>query len=158
MNVARDTDEVVRNLKCLRRYAQALIGSQEAGDLYVRVSLEALLAESDLLLAGGSVHLGIFRLSHQVWRRIRNGPGRDWQPPRDRLGRRPTTGPGRRRCRGKCCGPREDESKSLGAEDLDTPSIHKSSGLVFVVISGPQRDSRGCPVQRNPRAPESCRL
>ncbi len=65
-NVRANSDEIVHNLKYLRRYARALMGSQETGDLYVRVALEALLAEPDLLPAGIDVKLGLFKLFHAV--------------------------------------------------------------------------------------------
>lgn len=61
-----NSEEIVHNLKYLRRYARALMGSQESGDLYVRVCLEALLAEPDLLAAGTNVKRGLFRLFHAV--------------------------------------------------------------------------------------------
>lgn len=60
------SDEIVHNLKYLRRYARALVGSQESGDLYVRVCLEALLAEPGLLPEGSDVRLGLYRLFHVV--------------------------------------------------------------------------------------------
>ncbi|MBK8160905.1 MAG: response regulator [Rhodospirillaceae bacterium] len=57
---------MVHNLKYLRRYARALMGSQESGDLYVRVSLEALLADPEVIPAGADVKLGLFKLFHVV--------------------------------------------------------------------------------------------
>jgi CheY-like chemotaxis protein len=67
--VAGNSEEIISNLKYLRRYARALLGSQETGDLYVRVTLEALLAEPEMLPAGTNAHLGLFRIFHQVWSR-----------------------------------------------------------------------------------------
>lgn len=61
-----NSDEIVHNLKYVRRYARALMGSQETGDLYVRVCLEALLAAPDLLPTGSDVRLGLFKLFHAV--------------------------------------------------------------------------------------------
>ncbi|WP_374650922.1 response regulator [Dongia sp.] len=61
-----NSDEIVHNLKYVRRYARALMGSQESGDLYVRVCLEALLAEPDVLPAGADVKRGLFRLFHAI--------------------------------------------------------------------------------------------
>jgi DNA-directed RNA polymerase specialized sigma24 family protein/CheY-like chemotaxis protein len=67
--VADNSDEIISNIRYLRRYARALVGSQQAGDQYVRVCLEALLAEPDRLPAGGDVRLSLFRLFHQAWNR-----------------------------------------------------------------------------------------
>jgi CheY-like chemotaxis protein/DNA-directed RNA polymerase specialized sigma24 family protein len=64
--VRANSEEIVHNLKYLRRYARALMGSQESGDLYVRICLEALLAEPDLLSAGNHVKRGLFQLFHAV--------------------------------------------------------------------------------------------
>lgn len=61
-----NSDEIVHNLKYLRRYARALMGSQESGDLYVRICLEALLAEPDLLPSTTNVKRGLFKLFHAV--------------------------------------------------------------------------------------------
>lgn len=50
------------------------MGSQDSGDLYVRICLEALLAEPDLLPAGANVKRGLFRLFHAVSNRnVENG-------------------------------------------------------------------------------------
>jgi len=64
--VRANSDEIVHNLKYLRRYARALMGSQESGDLYVRVCLEALLAEPRVIPEGTDVKLGLFKLFHVV--------------------------------------------------------------------------------------------
>ena len=42
------------------------MGSQDSGDLYVRICLEALLAEPDLLPAGANVKRGLFRIFHAI--------------------------------------------------------------------------------------------
>jgi len=67
--VADNSDEIISNIKYLRRYARALVGSQQVGDQYVRVCLETLLAEPDRLPAGTDIRLGLFRLFHQAWSR-----------------------------------------------------------------------------------------
>ena len=41
-------DQIARNLPYLRRYARALTGSQATGDAFVRATLEAALADSEL--------------------------------------------------------------------------------------------------------------
>jgi CheY-like chemotaxis protein len=63
-----ESDEIINSIKYLRRYARALTGAQESGDLYVRACLEAILADRDLLSAGSDVKREIFRLFHQVAR------------------------------------------------------------------------------------------
>ena len=45
------------------------MGSQDSGDLYVRVCLEALLAEPDIIPAATDVKLGLFKLFHIVCNR-----------------------------------------------------------------------------------------
>lgn len=67
--VADNSDEIISNIRYLRRYARALVGSQQVGDQYVRVCLETLLAEPDRLPPGSDVRLGLFRLFHQAWNR-----------------------------------------------------------------------------------------
>lgn len=42
------------------------MGSQDSGDLYVRICLEALLAEPNLLPAGANVKRGLFRIFHAI--------------------------------------------------------------------------------------------
>ena len=39
------SEKIVENLRYLRRYARALLGSQQTGDTYVRICLEDLLEE-----------------------------------------------------------------------------------------------------------------
>lgn len=62
--------DVVRHIPYLRRYARALAGSQEAGDRYVRICLEALVEEPDRLRSGPFRRLGLYHLFHQTWTRI----------------------------------------------------------------------------------------
>ncbi|WP_374371099.1 response regulator [Dongia sp.] len=63
-----ESDEIINNIKYLRRYARAVTGSQESGDQYVRACLEAILADRELLPTGQDVKRGIFRLFHQIAR------------------------------------------------------------------------------------------
>lgn len=60
-------DQIAKNLPYLRRYARALTGSQATGDAFVRATLEAALADSDLKesLDGGRVPL--YRAFNKVW-------------------------------------------------------------------------------------------
>ncbi len=59
--------EVAAHLPFLRRYARALTGSQPTGDAFVRATLEAALADSELAesLRGGRVPL--YRAFNKVW-------------------------------------------------------------------------------------------
>lgn len=63
------SEKIVENLRYLRRYARALLGSQQTGDTYVRICLEDLLVEPDRISAEGDVRLQLFRLFHDVWSR-----------------------------------------------------------------------------------------
>ena len=54
--------EVASHLPFLRRYARALTGSQSTGDAFVRATLEAALADSDLAeKIGHGLHVGADR-------------------------------------------------------------------------------------------------
>jgi len=63
------SEKIVENLRYLRRYARALLGSQQTGDTYVRICLEDLLQEPDRISATGDVRLQLFHLFHDVWSR-----------------------------------------------------------------------------------------
>jgi CheY-like chemotaxis protein/DNA-directed RNA polymerase specialized sigma24 family protein len=63
------SEKIVENLRYLRRYARALVGSQQTGDTYVRICLEALLQEPERVTATGDVRLQLFHLFHDVWTR-----------------------------------------------------------------------------------------
>jgi len=63
------SEKIVENLRYLRRYARALLGSQQTGDTYVRICLEDLLQEPDRISATGDVRLQLFKLFHDVWSR-----------------------------------------------------------------------------------------
>ena len=63
------SEKIVENLRYLRRYARALLGSQQTGDTYVRICLEDMLQEPDRISATGDVRLQLFRLFHDVWSR-----------------------------------------------------------------------------------------
>jgi DNA-directed RNA polymerase specialized sigma24 family protein/CheY-like chemotaxis protein len=64
MSVSHD---IVRLLPYLRRYARALTGSQTTGDQYVRVCLEAILAEPDRLKNAGDLRVELFAVFHDAW-------------------------------------------------------------------------------------------
>jgi CheY-like chemotaxis protein/DNA-directed RNA polymerase specialized sigma24 family protein len=59
--------EIVKFLPYLRRYARALLGSQDRGDEYVRVCLEAYLAEPERIAPSSNIRLELFALFHEVW-------------------------------------------------------------------------------------------
>ena len=60
-------DKVVTNLPYLRRYARMLTGSQERGDEYIRVCLEAILEEPESIEQARDVRIELFHRFHQVW-------------------------------------------------------------------------------------------
>ncbi|HVJ32604.1 MAG TPA: response regulator [Terriglobia bacterium] len=67
------SEQVLLNVKYLRRYARALLGSQQSGDSYVRLCLETLLQQQDALLSAGNVKYQLFKLFHDVWDRVHVG-------------------------------------------------------------------------------------
>jgi DNA-directed RNA polymerase specialized sigma24 family protein/CheY-like chemotaxis protein len=64
MSVSHD---IVRLLPYLRRYARALTGSQTAGDQYVRVCLETILAEPDRIKNASDLRVELFAVFHDAW-------------------------------------------------------------------------------------------
>ncbi len=65
-----DTDlatQVGKAIPFLRRYARALTGSHQTGDLYAAATLEAILADPSTIAAGSDVRVGLFRSFHLVW-------------------------------------------------------------------------------------------
>jgi CheY-like chemotaxis protein/DNA-directed RNA polymerase specialized sigma24 family protein len=64
MSVSHD---VVRLLPYLRRYARALTGSQAVGDQYVRLCLEAILAEPERIKSAGDLRVELFAVFHDAW-------------------------------------------------------------------------------------------
>lgn len=78
MSIAQSVEP---HLPMLRRYARALSGSQKSGDAYVRVCLEALLAEPDKLDAGLPPRTALFQLFHRIWGAV--GQDVDDQVPRE---------------------------------------------------------------------------
>ncbi|WP_312524599.1 response regulator [Paracoccus sp. (in: a-proteobacteria)] len=55
-----------RELPYLRRYARALTGSQTAGDNYAAATLEAILADRELM-RDEETRVGLFRAFHAIW-------------------------------------------------------------------------------------------
>jgi CheY-like chemotaxis protein len=64
MSVSHD---IVRLLPYLRRYARALTGSQATGDQYVRVCLEAILAEPERIKNTDDLRVELFAIFHDAW-------------------------------------------------------------------------------------------
>ncbi len=64
MSVSHD---VVRLLPYLRRYARALTGSQSTGDEYVRLCLEAILAEPVRIKNAADLRVELFAVFHDAW-------------------------------------------------------------------------------------------
>jgi CheY-like chemotaxis protein len=67
--MAELSEALVRELPYLRRYARAVTGSQEQGDLSVRRSLEGLLQHGVAAgMEAGELRLALYRGLHEVWR------------------------------------------------------------------------------------------
>jgi len=64
MSVSHD---IVRLLPYLRRYARALTGSQSTGDEYVRLCLEAILAEPARIKSAADLRVELFAVFHDAW-------------------------------------------------------------------------------------------
>jgi len=60
------TDDILRFLPELRRYASALTGSTRSGDEYIRVALETLVEEPWRLQPGSEVKLELYGLFHRA--------------------------------------------------------------------------------------------
>ena len=69
--------EVTRHLPGLRRYARCLTGSQERGDNYVRVCLEAILADVSMIAGFSSLRVGLYRSFHALWSGTKDETGVD---------------------------------------------------------------------------------
>lgn len=60
------TDDIIRHLPALRRYACALTGSTRSGDEYIRVALAALVEEPWRLQPDSEVKLELYALFHRA--------------------------------------------------------------------------------------------
>lgn len=58
--------DILKHLPYLRRYARALVGSQERGDQYMRIFLEAILADPQRISQDGDLRLQLFAVFHDV--------------------------------------------------------------------------------------------
>ncbi len=61
------SEQIGVHLPFLRRYARALAGSQSSGDAYVRATLEAALADRDLLEEIGESRVALYRAFSRIW-------------------------------------------------------------------------------------------
>jgi CheY-like chemotaxis protein/DNA-directed RNA polymerase specialized sigma24 family protein len=69
MKAGHDLSEtIVANVRYLRRYARALLGSQKSGDTYVRLCLETILNQPSVIAADDDVHVQLFKLFHDIWK------------------------------------------------------------------------------------------
>ena len=64
MSVAQKASQ---NLPFLRRYARALSGSQTRGDGFVRATLEAVVADPDLLAKTSNSRVDLYTVFHDIW-------------------------------------------------------------------------------------------
>src|SRR5579864_866218 len=60
-------DQIAVQLPYLRRYARALTGSQSSGDAYVRATLEAALADKELLDQIGNGRVALYVAFNRIW-------------------------------------------------------------------------------------------
>jgi CheY-like chemotaxis protein len=65
------------HLPFLRRYARALTGNQNAGDAYVRATLEAIVAAPDEFPTTISPRLGLYAAFQRIWMTATEGNQRD---------------------------------------------------------------------------------
>jgi CheY-like chemotaxis protein len=61
------SNDIVRLLPYLRRYARALTGAQSTGDEYVRLCLEAILAEPARIKNAADLRVELFAVFHDAW-------------------------------------------------------------------------------------------
>lgn len=59
------SQKIIRHVPFLRRYARALMGTQERGDRYVKTCLEALLENPETISADVPLRLQLFKLFHE---------------------------------------------------------------------------------------------
>lgn len=89
--MATVSERLLEHVSYLRRYARALTGSRSRGDEYVRVCLEAMMAEADADEIERNPRLELFHTFHDVWSRIAppavEGPGGGDDPDRRSLKR-----------------------------------------------------------------------
>ena len=65
-----DSRTVAQYLPFLRRYARALTGSQSSGDAYVAATLEAMVADPEVLKDEAGPRVALYRLFTKIWNSI----------------------------------------------------------------------------------------
>jgi DNA-directed RNA polymerase specialized sigma24 family protein len=65
-----DSRTVAQYLPFLRRYARALTGSQSSGDAYVAATLEALVADPEVIKDESGPRVALYRLFTRIWNSI----------------------------------------------------------------------------------------
>lgn len=65
--MSQSPHEIAARVPYLRRYARALTGSQATGDQYVRICLEMIVEDPEILPSTGDLMRDMFRLFHKVW-------------------------------------------------------------------------------------------
>jgi len=63
--------EVANYLPFLRRYARALTGNQESGDIYVAATLDALIADPAVINEPQGLRVALYRLFTKIWNSVR---------------------------------------------------------------------------------------
>jgi CheY-like chemotaxis protein len=61
------SQEIIKRLPYLRRYARALTGSQTRGDDCIRACLEKLIEDPQRISLAGDVRLQLYSLFHEIW-------------------------------------------------------------------------------------------
>ena len=81
---------VAQHLPLLRRYARAVSGSQQSGDAYVQMALEALIEDPAVLSAPGGERVALYRVFTSIWNSLSvnavTDPGDLGMPGEQRLG------------------------------------------------------------------------
>ncbi len=68
------SQKIIRHVPFLRRYARALMGTQERGDRYVKSCLEELLEDPERIEADVPLRLQLFKLFHEALARSNGTP------------------------------------------------------------------------------------
>src|SRR3546814_16933825 len=63
------SQQVAKSLPYLRRYARALTGSQTSGDNFVKATLEAIIAEPEMLEADPRPRVALYKAFQRIYDR-----------------------------------------------------------------------------------------
>jgi CheY-like chemotaxis protein len=66
----QNSEPVAFHIPLLRRYARVLAGDQGSGDAYVAATLEALVADPDVLNQSHGLRAGLYRLFTKIWNSV----------------------------------------------------------------------------------------